>query len=345
MIRAIGIAILVFLSAPAAAQVTALVVPEAGPTLKREVTVASNLVRIGDLVENAGVVADVPIFRAPDLGQTGAVSAARVIEAVRPHHIIGLETHGITAVSVTRASRTISANEIKDRILQTIARHYGFAEPRDLMLIFDQEVKSLQLEPTSTADLKISHLSYDQRTRRFDVAIEIAGGQIARRQTLRYAGSMMETAEGIVLARPVAQGAVLKASDLTQERRPKVEMTNNVVTEMDQAVGFAARRALRPGQPVSRADLVKPEVIKRNETVTIVYEVPGIMLTVRGKALEAGAQGDVINVTNIQSKRTVQAIVVGPGRVTAASMPARVVANTAAPVQPTAITVQPPRTK
>ena len=39
------------------------------------------IVRIGDLVENAGAAADVPMFRAPDLGQTGAVPVARVADA------------------------------------------------------------------------------------------------------------------------------------------------------------------------------------------------------------------------------------------------------------------------
>ena len=39
--------------------------------------ITGDIVRIGDLVENAGIVAEVPIFRAPDLGQTGTVSAAR----------------------------------------------------------------------------------------------------------------------------------------------------------------------------------------------------------------------------------------------------------------------------
>ena len=63
--------------------------------------------------------------------------------------------------------------------------------------------------------------------------------------------------------------------------------------------------------------------MQRNEAVTITYEVPGIMLTVRGKALEAGAVGDVVGVLNIQSNRTVQATVIGPGRVTiAAARPA-----------------------
>ena len=62
------------------------------------------IVRIGDLVENAGAAANVAIFRAPDLGQTGRVAVERVIEAVLPHEIVDLETRGLTEVVVTRAS-------------------------------------------------------------------------------------------------------------------------------------------------------------------------------------------------------------------------------------------------
>jgi flagella basal body P-ring formation protein FlgA len=43
--------------------------------------------------------------------------------------------------------------------------------------------------------------------------------------------------------------------------------------------------------------------------------VPGITLTARGKALESGGEGDIINVLNPQSKRTVQGVIIGPGRV------------------------------
>jgi flagella basal body P-ring formation protein FlgA len=51
------------------------------------------------------------------------------------------------------------------------------------------------------------------------------------------------------------------------------------------------------------------------------------MLTVRGKALDAGAEGDVINVLNEQSKRTVQGVVVSPGRVMVTSGQAKLAAN------------------
>jgi flagella basal body P-ring formation protein FlgA len=64
-----------------------------------------------------------------------------------------------------------------------------------------------------------------------------------------------------------------------------------------------------------QTDLTKPEVVTRNDNVTITYQVPGVMLTVRGKALEGGSRGDTISVMNIQSKRSLQATIVGPGHV------------------------------
>src|SRR5262245_18271701 len=76
-----------------------------GPAFSREATVLGEMMGIGDLVDHVGAVADVAIFRAPDLGQTGIVPAASVRDAVRPHHIIALVTRGLVAFQVTRASR------------------------------------------------------------------------------------------------------------------------------------------------------------------------------------------------------------------------------------------------
>src|SRR3954464_9783301 len=84
----------------------------AAPRLKELVAVASEIVRIGDLVENAGAAADVPVFRAPDLGQTGAVPISRIAEALRPYDVTGLQTGGLTEVVVTRLSRALTAKDI-----------------------------------------------------------------------------------------------------------------------------------------------------------------------------------------------------------------------------------------
>ncbi len=74
---------------------------------------------------------------------------------------------------------------------------------------------------------------------------------------------------------------------------------------------------------------MKPEIVQRNDTVTIVYQAPGVTLTLRGQAQEAGALGDTISVLNVESKRVVQAVVSGPGRVTVGAITTRVVDNSA----------------
>jgi flagella basal body P-ring formation protein FlgA len=107
-------------------------------------------------------------------------------------------------------------------------------------------------------------------------------------------------------------------------RRPKSELGPNILRESEQAVGLAAKRSLRAGQVIRQADLAKPELVTRNEAVTIAYVVPGIVVSIRGQALEPGAMGDVINVLNVQSKKTLQATVTGPGRVSVTPVNARI---------------------
>src|SRR5262245_24899386 len=86
--------------------------PASAPRLKELVTVSSELVRIGDLVDNAGPAADVAIFRAPDLGQTGAVPVSRIAEALRPYDVVGVDTQGLSEVVVTRLSRALTQKDI-----------------------------------------------------------------------------------------------------------------------------------------------------------------------------------------------------------------------------------------
>lgn len=154
-------------------------------------------------------------------------------------------------------------------------------------------------------------MTFDPRSGRFDVVFERPGA----RNLLRFTGTYAETFEAAVLTRPLAAGEVLRAADVTIVRRPKAEFAANIITTADQAIGLVPRRAMRPGDLLRQTDLSKAELVARNDNVTITYQVPGITLTMRGKALEGGAQGDTVNVLNVQSKRPIQATVAGPGHV------------------------------
>jgi flagella basal body P-ring formation protein FlgA len=108
---------------------------------------------------------------------------------------------------------------------------------------------------------------------------------------------------------------MLKSSDVAQERRPKAEVTGEPA-KRDRAVGMQLRRPMRAGTPLRVADIAKPEFVQRDQNVTIIYQVPGLYLTTRGKAIEGGAEGDTVNVLNLQSKRTLTGIVTGRGQIT-----------------------------
>ncbi|HTV37408.1 MAG TPA: flagellar basal body P-ring formation chaperone FlgA [Xanthobacteraceae bacterium] len=304
------------------------------PALRASVIVDSSIVRIGDLVENAGPVADIPIFRAPDLGTTGAVSTDSVVEAIRPHQLIDIDTHGLAEVIVTRASRAIAPQEISDTITQALSQRFGLGEPRNLSLVFDLPVHTLQVEPTASGPLQVLALRYDPRSGRFDVTLDLPSSRLLQQSPARFTGSAMETVEAVTVNRPLERGAVLEASDLTVIRRPKAQA--NGFVDMNGAIGLAASHPLRPGQPLAAADLTRPQVVARNDTVTLIYEVPGLTLTLRGQAQDSGAVGDTIGVLNPQTKRVVQGVVSGPGRVTVAGTAMHLAENIPEVVQPSA---------
>ncbi|HEX2215513.1 MAG TPA: flagellar basal body P-ring formation chaperone FlgA [Xanthobacteraceae bacterium] len=309
----------------AALAVSPMAAASAQPTLKSEAAVASDIVRIGDLVAGAGELADIAVFRAPDLGHMGAVPAARVLEAVRSHGLDDVDTRGVREIAVTRLARSISVQEIEQRTIAALAGKRGLGEAENLALTFDREVRTLQVEMTA-GELTLLRASYDPYSARFDVTFSLPGSTVVPR--LRYTGTLVETIEVAKLVRPMGRGDVIRASDITTERRPKATVAAGALERPEQVVGFAARRALGAGQALRSADLMKPELVRQNEAVTVVYESPGLSLSIRGKALESGAAGDIVNVVNIQTKRTLQGTVTAPGRVSiAATTPPLVVSD------------------
>jgi flagella basal body P-ring formation protein FlgA len=302
----------------AAAPVTALAqtseVAVAAPMLRANVTVESDLVRIGDMIDNAGTSGLIAIYRAPDLGTTGSLPTAQVIAALQAHQVIGVDTRDIKAVSVTRLARTIEGKEIESQVAHALEHRNGLGDAANLGLTFDRDVQDVRLEASNTGALQPVSVRYEPRNGRFDVSFEIANDTGSARTKLRFTGAAIETVETAVLTRNVERNEVLKSADVATERRPKAEVGGDAAAR-GRAIGMQMRKQLRAGQALKVADLGKPDLVQRDDNVTLIYESTGLYLTMRGKALEAGTEGDTVNVLNLQSKRTVSGLVIGRGQV------------------------------
>jgi flagella basal body P-ring formation protein FlgA len=289
----------------------------AAPVLRANINVTGDVVRIGDVVDNAGTAGQIAIYRAPDLGTTGSLATAQVLGVLRAHQVIGVDTRDLKAISVTRLARTLDARDIELQVARALERRNGLGDAANLSLTFDRDVQTLQLDASNSGALQPVSVRYEPRSGRFDVSFEIANDASSAPTKLRFTGTAIETVDAAVLARGLERNEILKSSDVLIERRPKAEVGNDVAGR-DGAVGMQARRQLRAGQALRVADLAKPDLVTRDQNVTLIYESSGLYLTIRGKALEGGTEGDVVNVLNLQSKRTVSGIVVGRGQVSVA---------------------------
>ncbi|BAL75631.1 flagellar basal body P-ring formation chaperone FlgA [Bradyrhizobium cosmicum] len=287
----------------------------AAPTLRASVTVTSDVVRVGDLIDNAGSAAMIPVYRSPDLGTTGALPVAQVLSVLRGKQVIGVMTGDIKEVQVTRLARTLVHKDLENAVASALERRFGLGDVANITVTFDRGISDMRLDASNSGALQPVATRYDARSGRFDVAFEIVNDSNPTPTKLRFTGNAIETVEVAVLARDIDRADILKSSDLALERRPKAEVAGEAASR-DRVIGMQLRRPMRAGTPIRVADIVKPDFVSRDQSVTVIYQVPGIYLTTRGKALESGAEGDTVSVLNLQTKRTLTGTVTARGQIT-----------------------------
>jgi flagella basal body P-ring formation protein FlgA len=328
--RAIGVAALcgagLVAGSAAEAQTRAQDAAAAVPGLRREAMVESDVVTLGDLVDHCGAACARPLFRAPAPGETGTIQALRVVAAARDAGLSEVETRGLRQVVISRAGRAATREEIEGALTTAIGPRVGLAAT-DLQVTLDQGSPRISLAPGASDAPAVGDLVIDTRTRRF--AATLASPR-SRAVAARVSGAYAETVAAPVLTRSVQRGDSIRLEDIAIERRERDAVGDEQPANPGQLAGRVSRTALRAGTVLRERDLVKPLIVDRNSAVTMTFESGSLQLSLRGKAIEQGAMGDVINVQNLASKRVVQGVVTGPGMVRVHTSASAAVARAAA---------------
>ncbi|MGJ8531593.1 MAG: flagellar basal body P-ring formation chaperone FlgA [Alphaproteobacteria bacterium] len=287
--------------------------------LKPVVTVASEIVTLGDLFHDAGLHSETAVFRAPDLGESGTVDTHTVTMAAARAGLSDVDVAGIQEVEVRREARMITSQDISAILQQEIARRLNIANWEDISMRFSDAIWSipadaLSIEPVSIVSLNLSSpLTSQNGLSRFEVLLSIDQGN--RQQKHRLRGTALPMSEVTVLTRPIARGEVIRRGDLETLRVPQSRAQRMEPAFPVNLVGFEARRAMRPGVPISANDVQPPTLVARNDRVVIELRTGRLSISADGRAMEAGAEGDTISVINSHSKRVIDAKVIGRGRV------------------------------
>lgn len=114
-----------------------------------------------------------------------------------------------------------------------------------------------------------------------------------------------------VLDHAVAKGEVLAAGDFATQDVPVVQA--RAAPRLKDVVGMEAARALSAGAIVRSSDVIRPQLVRRGEPVTIALRDGGLSITTAGRALGGGAAGDFVRIVSLSTNRTLDGVVESTG--------------------------------
>lgn len=281
--------------------------------LRAAVTVDDNLVRLGDLFVGAGSKAEVGVGQAPAPGRRVVYNARLLYRIAQAHGLhwrpMSIHDH----VVVERESIVIDGEEIERHILAALVDKD--VDPERVAIELASPGLRLHLAADANPTVAVDVVAYDPRSGRFTAAV-VAPFDDPTAQPVRVSGRLHDVTDVPILADRVMRGEVIGADDVQWLRLRTDRLPGNTVLDANGLIGQTPKRTLRPGEPVRASEVQRPVVVPKGGLVTLVLTTSGMQLTVRGRALEDGGEGDAIRVANVQSHTLVEGIVSGAGRVT-----------------------------
>jgi flagella basal body P-ring formation protein FlgA len=163
-------------------------------------------------------------------------------------------------------------------------------------------------------DFVINNFEYDATGKRF--RCDVSAGAGAAATTIPVTGRAVIKRHVPVLAHRLESGTVIGMTDIDWATVPDERVTANALTDADQLIGHELRHTVADGDIIYGNDVMPARLVTRGALVTLKIQTPYMQLTAQGRALQDGAEGDVVRVTNTQSSRIIEGTVTGSGEVT-----------------------------
>jgi flagella basal body P-ring formation protein FlgA len=283
------------------------------PVLKLKAQVAGDMVRLGDLFDNIEAEkAEIRLDQAPAPGNSVTYQPSQLAAFARMHGLDWKPQTYMDKVVLERQGQLVSRETVNAALRKALAAKGVTGE-----LEFEIASRAYQLYVSEvqapTVAIELHH--YDPDSRSF-IAEFRAPADEPRADRVRVAGRAHSMIDVPVFTRRMMPNEIIRASDLTWIKMRAGPMLANNVTLLEDVLGRTPKRPIQAGQPIRQADVGAFTLVQRNELVTMILRTRSMTLTVQGKALDDGGEGQTIRVQNPKSNRTVEARVTGPGEVT-----------------------------
>jgi flagella basal body P-ring formation protein FlgA len=279
--------------------------------LKSSITVETDVVRLGDLFVDSGAKKMAIVAAAPAPGAKIIFSAARLQSIARRAGLAWRPQSRHEKTVVTRTGRLVSSGEISGLVQSALIKE---GMPADFQIALSKNNLTFHIAPEDNRDISIQQIRFNRQSKQFSAIVAVPEDRTSLKR-VQVTGSVYEVMRIPVLARSMQRGEAIRESDLDFIKQRRGAVGRNTIMDVSRIVGKTPRRYLQTGKPIRITDLRMPILVAKGKLVTLTLKNQHMLITATGKALEDGAKGDVIRVTNTRSRQTVQGVVVAPNRV------------------------------
>lgn len=286
----------------------------AAPVLKANVSVNHPVVTVGDMFDDAGLLAETALFRAPLPGTTGIVSLEAVRSAAARAGLSDYTTDGVMAVKVERRATIVDTTELTNLIEGDLNFRGLLPAGATVEARFDGGALSFKAEDVAVP-VTLTSMRWQPGSRAFAARFTIAGIDLP----VDVSGSIDLMVEVPHLATTVKAGSVLMPGDIEMKKVPFDYADQSGVGTAEDLIGKELKRNGRAGLMLKAADVMERLTVRRNTQVTVLLKTGPMTLTVVGQSLADASAGQPVQVMNSVTKKILNGVAMADGTVVIAT--------------------------
>jgi flagellar basal body P-ring formation protein FlgA len=290
-----------------------LLATHANAAALRELAVVNDdVIRVNDLFDGVTRNGEAVVGHAPAPGKEIAVNARMLNRVANTYNINWSPRTGNETITVRRDAHIIDTKMIEQSVRDALAEK-GLAGSYALTL------NSPDIRFVIPADLPatvaVTDLDYTAGREVFTATV-VAPSRDNPVKTMTISGQVARSISVPTLSRNMRRGEMISMNDIQFVDMPERLIARDQILDADQLVGMTPARVLTSGRPIKESDITAPQLISRGDDITIQYNVGGMILTAKGRALDNGAKGEFVRVTNLSSAKQLQGEVTASRTVT-----------------------------
>ncbi len=248
----------------------------------------------------------VVLGRAPLPGKTRTIDRAAILTRIKQSGIdpAGLDLQIPAEVVVTRASMTVEREQIEQIVRAYIEQQAAGAA--DALRIKEIRVSEPVVLPQGELTTRVVAPKNTDWAGAIPLSVVFNVDEEAEKKVWVTA-SIERLTRVVVARRPLGRYKPIDDDDIEVRAVDAAGLPEDRITQVESVIGKRTRRPVDTGT-VLRPELVEfPPLVKNGDRVRIIAEMPGLRISAFGQVKQKGAQGELVQVMNLDSNKVVYA--------------------------------------